>query len=445
MSSLSYALVTPARNEAELIELTLQSVVTQTALPLRWIIVSDGSTDGTDQIVQEYVERHPWIELLRLASGGPQRRAGKARAFDAGYERLRDVPYDIVGNLDADLSFDEEFFAFLLERFAEMPELGVAGTPFREGAVHYDYRFTNINHVSGGCQLFRRECFEDVGGYLPVEGGGIDWIAVTTARMKGGRREPSSRRSASITGRWARRCDGGWEVWFQRGAEDYALGGHPLWQVFRSVYQSTSRPYVIGGLLLLSRLHLPIDARSETAGVGRIGALPPRGADAPIETGSRACAAVRNAAETEMSAGGEVPINESLARLERWVEEHDYKGYEPFDGLSSSLRPLTFGNQFLERILQQVGRQSPVNLRPLLGITPRESTKGRGFMARGYLASLQRTADPAYRTKASRLPGVVDPQQIAALSRTTVGEITSTTRVGPAATPSRSRSSSGRR
>jgi rhamnogalacturonyl hydrolase YesR len=82
------------------------------------------------------------------------------------------------------------------------------------------------------------------------------------------------------------------------------------------------------------------------------------------------------------------------------VEGHDYKGYEPFDGLSSAFRPLTFGNLFLERLLQQLVRQSPVNLRPLLGVTRKESTKGRGYMAWGYLEMLKSTGDRAYREKA---------------------------------------------
>jgi rhamnogalacturonyl hydrolase YesR len=93
-------------------------------------------------------------------------------------------------------------------------------------------------------------------------------------------------------------------------------------------------------------------------------------------------------------------LEESIQKLEKWVENHNYRGYEPFDGLSSFLRPLTFGNLFLERLLQQVVRQSPIDLRPLLGIKPQESTKGRGYMAWGYLKMFKITGDPAYKQKA---------------------------------------------
>jgi len=93
-------------------------------------------------------------------------------------------------------------------------------------------------------------------------------------------------------------------------------------------------------------------------------------------------------------------ILESAMKVQRWVEERDYKGYEPFDGLSSFLRPLTFGNLFLDRVLMQVVRQSPVNLRPLLGIKPLESTIGRGYMAWGYLALLKATGKQEFALKA---------------------------------------------
>src|ERR1700722_17836129 len=105
---LSYILITPARNEAEYIGLTLESMVAQTCLPLKWIIVSDGSTDQTDEIVRSYTEAHPWIQLLRMPERKERHFAGKVDAFDAGYERAKDLDFDVVGNLDADVSFGRE-------------------------------------------------------------------------------------------------------------------------------------------------------------------------------------------------------------------------------------------------------------------------------------------------------------------------------------------------
>jgi glycosyltransferase involved in cell wall biosynthesis len=215
------------------------------------VIVSDGSTDGTDDIVKRYAAEHNWIEFVRMPERTERHFAGKVHAFNAGYERVRDLNYDIIGSLDADITFDEEYFSFLLSRFAENPRLGVGGTPFREGTNQYDYRFTSIEHVSGACQLFRRECFDDIGRYKPIKGGGIDLVAVTTARMIGWQtrtfvektcehhRHIGTGTSKVLTSR------------FRFGKQDYYLGGHPLWEVFRSIYQMKKKPFIAGGLFLL--------------------------------------------------------------------------------------------------------------------------------------------------------------------------------------------------
>lgn len=92
-------------------------------------------------------------------------------------------------------------------------------------------------------------------------------------------------------------------------------------------------------------------------------------------------------------------LRASLNKLERWVEDHGYKAYEPFDGLSSVLGRLTFHKPLLERIVVQLVRQSPVNLRPLLGVKPQDSTKGRGYMAWGYVEMSKVTQDPGYRRR----------------------------------------------
>src|SRR6266699_5397561 len=93
-------------------------------------------------------------------------------------------------------------------------------------------------------------------------------------------------------------------------------------------------------------------------------------------------------------------VEASLDRVQRWVEEHNYRGYEPFDGPSSWFRPLTLHNLFAERLLMQFVRQSPVNLRPLMGITPKDSTKGRAYMAHGYLVRYTTTEKAEYLQKA---------------------------------------------
>jgi glycosyltransferase involved in cell wall biosynthesis len=250
--TLEYVLITPARNEVDFIEDTMKAVVAQKVRPKRWVIVSDGSTDGTDELVKTYVERHDWMELVRLPEHRDRNFAAKARVFNFGYERVKSESFDIIGNLDADITFDADYFAFLLGRFQDDPKLGVAGTHYVEDGFHsFDHSFMNPDHVNGGCQLFRKTVFEGVGGYLPIKGGGIDWVAVTTARMQGWttrsfgetvfhhHRKIGTAEANELTSR------------YRYGRKDYFLGGHPLWELFRGVFQMTKKPYLVGGCVLL--------------------------------------------------------------------------------------------------------------------------------------------------------------------------------------------------
>ena len=252
-SLLQYVAITPARNEEDFIELTLKSMIAQTIKPLKWVIVSDGSTDRTDRIVSSYLAENPWIELLRLPERRERNFAGKVQAFNAGYDRLREMPYQVVVSLDADISFEKEYFEFLLQKLAENPALGLVGTPFKESANPvYDYRFVNIEHVSGACQVFRRECFEAIGGYVPVKGGGIDYIAVITARMKGWKTRTFTDKVCLHHREMGTAERGSLAARFKIGVKDYNFGNHPLWELFRTFYQMSQRPYAIGGLALAS-------------------------------------------------------------------------------------------------------------------------------------------------------------------------------------------------
>jgi hypothetical protein len=118
-----------------------------------------------------------------------------------------------------------------------------------------------------------------------------------------------------------------------------------------------------------------------------------------------------------MTAPGELigsdVVKQSLDRVQQWVEAHEYRGYEPFDGLSSWASALTGGNLLAQRILQQIIRQSPINLRPLMGVTPKDSTKGQGYMASGYLMRYRATLERSYLDKAVRCLRWLDQQKVA--------------------------------
>jgi len=196
--------------------------------------------------------RNAWIELLRMPEHRDRHFAAKVHCFNEGYEKVKNTQYDIIGNLDADITFKEDYCDFLLRKFIDNTKLGVAGKPFIEGSSQYDVRFTNIEHVSGACQLFRRECFEDIGGYIPIKGGGIDWTAVTTARMKGWQTRTFTEKTCFHHRKIGTGDSNVLIAQFKYGQKNYFLGGHPLWQLFRSFYQMTNKPYFIGGLLILT-------------------------------------------------------------------------------------------------------------------------------------------------------------------------------------------------
>lgn len=262
-ANLAYVLVTPARNEAKFIEQTLLSVIRQTRLPLKWVIVSDGSTDGTDELVSAYAEKHSWIELLRMPERSQRHFAGKVHAFNAGYARLKGLEFEILGNLDADISFDADYFEFLLARFAQDSKLGVAGTPFSEAGATYDYRFTSSEHVSGACQLFRRKCFESIGGYVPLKVGGIDLVAVTTARMQGWKTRTFPEKICQHLKMTQSGTHTSVTAMFRSGFHDYLMGGHAVWQVFRSVYRMAKKPFFLAGGALLAGYFWGVVTRAE--------------------------------------------------------------------------------------------------------------------------------------------------------------------------------------
>lgn len=267
----TYVAITPARNEAAYIELTIKSFLAQSVRPLRWIIVSDGSTDGTDDIVRKYSVLHPWIELLRMPERKERHFAGKVQAFNAGYARARLLAYDAIASVDADISFAPDYFAFLLGKLAEDPRLGLVGTPFEDGPKQvYDYRFVSIEHVSGACQLFRRECFEDIDGYVPVKGGGIDYIAVTKARMRGWKTRTFIDKLCYHHRQMGTAQESGFRARMKLGVKDYILGNHPLWQLLRTIYQMTKRPALVGGLGLFSGYMWAWLSRTEKAVSGEM-------------------------------------------------------------------------------------------------------------------------------------------------------------------------------
>lgn len=253
MSDEAYVLITPARNEDAFIGKTIQAVISQTLLPRKWVIVSDGSTDRTDDIVKSYLNKHRFILFIRTSEKDRRDFSSKVDAINTGYKLLKQEDYDFIGNLDADISFDRDYYEKILEKFKQNKNLGIAG-----GSRYdiYDGKREEVirsrNSVMGAVQLFRRQCYEDIGGYLPLEGGGIDAVAEIMARMHGWQVETFPEIMVNHYRRTGTANSNVLRARFHDGKNDYLIGYHPVFELFRSISRVTTKPFCLGSLFLFS-------------------------------------------------------------------------------------------------------------------------------------------------------------------------------------------------
>jgi poly-beta-1,6-N-acetyl-D-glucosamine synthase len=233
--TVAYALVTGAWNEDRYISEPLRAVTAQSVLPQRWVIVSDGSTDRTDEIVQEYSLRYPWVQLLRMPNGHKRSFAAQVDAINAGYEQLRHLEFDFIGNIDADISFEPDYFERLFGEFRKDPRLGMAGATIfdKKGDKFLERRLNRPHSVMHGVQMFRRECFDALGGYTRLPYGSPDWHAEVSLRMLGWHVH-----SISTLKAFHHRPTGkaGNVLWYsyRQGLADYSLGTHPLFELAKA-------------------------------------------------------------------------------------------------------------------------------------------------------------------------------------------------------------------
>jgi biofilm PGA synthesis N-glycosyltransferase PgaC len=251
MSPTSYIIVTAARNEASYLERTLLAVTTQTVAPVCWVIVSDGSTDGTNDLVRRYAARFSYIRLVESGTGEGRNFGSKARAINHGYSQVSDLPHAFVAVLDADVSFDLDYYERVMKRFARNPKLGMAGGILHDncGGVYIQQNTSPDFSVSGPIQMFRKSCFELIGGYHPLPRGGIDAVAETAVRMNGFdvRAFPElkvlhHRRTGAEKGNI-------WITCFRDGLKEYGYGCHPLFEIAKALARLPETPWVAGSLL----------------------------------------------------------------------------------------------------------------------------------------------------------------------------------------------------
>ena len=251
---MKYVLITSARNEEAFVSQTLASVAAQTQLPERWVITDDGSADRTAEIIAEFATTHPWLTLIRNSKREGRNFAAKADAVNTALAQLKDMEFDVLGNLDADVTFTPDYMESLMRRFSKDPKLGVAGTPFTQDGGYDSMKdsFEGENFVAGPVQLFRRDCFRDIGGYTASPAGGVDWIAVTTAKMKGWTVRSFAEKRFHHHRLMGTAEKSATAALFTYGQKDYYLGGSPLWQLFRVTWRLAKKPFVVGCLALLA-------------------------------------------------------------------------------------------------------------------------------------------------------------------------------------------------
>lgn len=246
-----YVVITPCRNEEEYLPITIETMVKQTVLPTLWLIVDDGSTDSTPQIVEEAARDHPWIRLYRRQDRGERAvGGGVVRAFNDGLAQIDLDEYDYVCKMDADLGLPEVYFQRLIERMEADPLLGnFSGKTYinPSGDRWVSERMGDENAI-GPTKFYRRECFQEIGGFVPAASwDGIDghycrmrgWIAMSTDDpelvVRHFRPQGSSQR-----GIWTGR-----KRW---GRGKYFMGSSLPYVLAVSVYRSLEYPFFIGGL-----------------------------------------------------------------------------------------------------------------------------------------------------------------------------------------------------
>jgi poly-beta-1,6-N-acetyl-D-glucosamine synthase len=249
-----YVLLTAAYNEEAYIGATIESVAAQTHLPERWVIVSDASKDRTDEIVSSYSEKYPFICLVRNEKKHARNFGAQVMAIRRGFEELGCTGYDFIGNLDADLTFERDYFDRLLGKFESDPALGIGGGFIQEcgsDGVFRGRRFNSELSIGHAVQMVRRECYEEIGGWVPMPYGGQDWQALIAAEMHGW----SVRSFPDLPVRHHRSTGGGDRVFrnlFREGRMDYSVGSDPLFEIFKLARRFLVKPYGLGSLVRLS-------------------------------------------------------------------------------------------------------------------------------------------------------------------------------------------------
>ena len=256
----SYIIVTAAYNEEHSIERTINSVTNQTRLPLKWYIVSDGSTDKTDEIIKKYSTNHEWIKYYRLEKRASEKKGvekvspGKVKAIEYALDKARSLKFDYLAILDADVSFDSNWYETLISEFESDEKLGLCGGMLRSilpDGSQSEGGFKNPDSVGGPVQMFRWKCYTEIGGYKPyghedslasadVQRAG--WNTRSLPKLIGDHHVPYKGYASTIRSKLP--------TCFYMGQMNYVMR-QPLWFTFlQTIWRFLFKPYILAGLFL---------------------------------------------------------------------------------------------------------------------------------------------------------------------------------------------------
>jgi len=250
LSATKYVIITPVRDEEAYLRYTIESMVQQTIVPAAWIIVNDGSSDKTGEIIDEYAARYSWIHAVHRTNRGFRKAGGGVvDAFNDGYGTLNIKNWDFIVKLDGDLSFDSDYFEKCFSYFQEEPQLGVGG-----GVMCYiengqkSFEANPKFHVRGATKIYRRACWDALGGFWPAPG--WDTMDEVKASMLGWTTR-SFQDLHLLHHRHTGAADGVWRNLVKNGRANYVCGYHPIFMLVKCVSRLRFRPYLVGSTALM--------------------------------------------------------------------------------------------------------------------------------------------------------------------------------------------------
>jgi glycosyltransferase involved in cell wall biosynthesis len=252
MKSRRYIIICPVRNEEKHLPGTIESVSSQTVLPVRWILVNDGSTDRTGEIAEAAAKKYPWISVFNRADRGFRRNGGGViDTFYDGFKHIGDEQWDYLIKLDGDLSFAPDYFEKCIEKFEGEPRLGIGGGTIcirTEEGERVESSGDPSFHVRGATKIYRRECWDAIGGLLREAG--WDTLDEIKSNMLGWRTY-TFRDLRLMHHRETGGADGTWKNWVKNGRANYVVGYHPLFMLAKCGKRIFEKPYVVAAVGLL--------------------------------------------------------------------------------------------------------------------------------------------------------------------------------------------------